>query len=567
VADFQGGNGMPLRSFVIAFLGLALCWAGSVNSAIAQGSAKPAKAERMVRVTYPVADLVMPIAGFPAGGKKEVDASTLLQIIEKTVSPKSWEKAGGSGSVQFFPMGMALVVYQSADVQDEIASLLANLRRHADVQVSVEMRAVQVSASMAKHLLLEMDEHGRAFNESRTRAVSMDAKHLVAILKLAQTENETSITHAPKPTLFNAQRAQIVSDAFAYDILPVLGPDQDSVRLTLSVQHKDKAVTKAAGTFTFTPERTLVWHLGEATKGRHRFILVTPRVIAAEELLPMPRVGGTEEQAIPEGKKADQLVRKVYPIGDMVKSMVQFTAPTKNEQEAVASIREIILYVAHKKSGNSNIQYCPAEKELVVFQTNEEHEEIELALATLRKLYAISVDIDSRVVLISGKTAKQFRKTLAQQGKSVDVIDGEKSAALVSIDDAQLWELLKLAQTDRVAHVMQAPKSSFLNGQSLKVGVSESMPWGIQFDYQPVVSPDRRSVRVAMTFAQWTTADAVKRITRSAKTFNLPDGRTLAWDFGEIADRQHMFLFVSPQVRVQQKEERIFLGELPPIPR
>jgi hypothetical protein len=102
---------MSLRSFVLAFSCLALVWAGSVNSAIAQ----PAKTERLVRVTYPVADLLER----PANLDQKARAENLVRQITEKVAPKSWEQVGGLGNIQYFPFGGALVVVQSMKVHEE----------------------------------------------------------------------------------------------------------------------------------------------------------------------------------------------------------------------------------------------------------------------------------------------------------------------------------------------------------------------------------------------------------------------------------------------------------------
>jgi hypothetical protein len=138
---------MSFRALFITACCLVLSWAIGVNSAPAQPAAK---ADKMVRVTYPVADLVVPIPGSPGPDKSEVLAEKLMQVIARSVAKNSWEQVGGEGTLQYFPMGMALVIHQRQSVHEEIARLLADLRRLQDVQISVEMRLVHVSPAMAK---------------------------------------------------------------------------------------------------------------------------------------------------------------------------------------------------------------------------------------------------------------------------------------------------------------------------------------------------------------------------------------------------------------------------------
>ena len=96
-------------------------------------------------VTYQVADLVVPIGSgdnelapflcrkFPDAAGKHVPGTTaedaLIRVIVQTIAPNSWSEVGGKGTIQYFPLGLALVVNQTQDVQEQIADLLATLRR------------------------------------------------------------------------------------------------------------------------------------------------------------------------------------------------------------------------------------------------------------------------------------------------------------------------------------------------------------------------------------------------------------------------------------------------------
>ncbi len=56
------------------------------------------------------------------------NADDLIQLIEKTISPDSWESNGGNGRMFFYRPACALVVSASADVQDRISDLLKVIR-------------------------------------------------------------------------------------------------------------------------------------------------------------------------------------------------------------------------------------------------------------------------------------------------------------------------------------------------------------------------------------------------------------------------------------------------------
>jgi hypothetical protein len=56
----------------------------------------------------------------------------LIEVITNTVSPRSWSANGGIGTIDYFPPTKALVVNQTAEVQEQISDLLAALHRLYD---------------------------------------------------------------------------------------------------------------------------------------------------------------------------------------------------------------------------------------------------------------------------------------------------------------------------------------------------------------------------------------------------------------------------------------------------
>src|SRR5262245_28018347 len=70
----------------------------------------------------------------PAGKTLE---NELVQLVTTTVAPDSWSTAGGQGTINYYPLGMALVVNQTLAAQEEIFALLEALRRMQDVQVAL----------------------------------------------------------------------------------------------------------------------------------------------------------------------------------------------------------------------------------------------------------------------------------------------------------------------------------------------------------------------------------------------------------------------------------------------
>ncbi len=76
----------------------------------------------------------------------------LIKLITSMVRPYSWDGHGGSGKVEFFDIGSALVVNQTADVITEVQDLLEALRRLQDLAIAVEVRIVSLSESFFERM-------------------------------------------------------------------------------------------------------------------------------------------------------------------------------------------------------------------------------------------------------------------------------------------------------------------------------------------------------------------------------------------------------------------------------
>lgn len=84
------------------------------------------KSDTPVRRVYAVGDLLVP-------GVRGNPEDVLIRVITRAVEPSSWERKGGRGTIDFFPLGDALVVTQPPEVQQKVAALLKGLRMFADL--------------------------------------------------------------------------------------------------------------------------------------------------------------------------------------------------------------------------------------------------------------------------------------------------------------------------------------------------------------------------------------------------------------------------------------------------
>jgi type II secretory pathway component GspD/PulD (secretin) len=81
----------------------------------------------------------------------------LIRLITSTIAPNSWSDVGGAGTIQYFPLGMAMVIGQTPDVQEQVADLLEALRRLQDLEVSVELRLISLSESFFERIGLDFN--------------------------------------------------------------------------------------------------------------------------------------------------------------------------------------------------------------------------------------------------------------------------------------------------------------------------------------------------------------------------------------------------------------------------
>jgi hypothetical protein len=175
-----------------------------------------------------VADLVVPINDYPLPSPNEAtpdapaapkraktrtDEQRLIQLLVSTIEPATWSEAGGPGTIDYFPLGMALVINQTPDVHEQVADLLAALRRLQDLQVATELRLVNISGAMARRLKREFGvdcaEHRRHAGQAVARATFLEPGQLEKILEALQADRSTNILQAPKLSLFNGQYATL----------------------------------------------------------------------------------------------------------------------------------------------------------------------------------------------------------------------------------------------------------------------------------------------------------------------------------------------------------------------
>ncbi|MBI3407395.1 MAG: hypothetical protein HY040_03440 [Planctomycetes bacterium] len=201
---------------------------------------------KLAQVVYPVADLVVPIQtretlevgplpgplmndrkGFvpwqASQSKPQALQATseddLINLVTSSVASKTWNGRGGRGTIQYFPLGMSLVVNQTKEVQEEVKNLLTSLQKLYTLEVGVEINiftaAPETFARACKNLNLKWAEMKAPPSKAEicvvplqgsrgsTTLSSDDLKHL---LNQLQDDSKTTIAQQPKLTLFNDQK-------------------------------------------------------------------------------------------------------------------------------------------------------------------------------------------------------------------------------------------------------------------------------------------------------------------------------------------------------------------------
>ena len=91
------------------------------------------------------------------GGAALADFDSLIELIQTTVDPTSWDAQGGPGSISPFPTNLSLVISNTQEVHEQIADLLEQLRRMQDLQVTVEVRFITLNDNFFERIGVDFD--------------------------------------------------------------------------------------------------------------------------------------------------------------------------------------------------------------------------------------------------------------------------------------------------------------------------------------------------------------------------------------------------------------------------
>jgi general secretion pathway protein D len=211
-----------------------------------------------------------------AGGGSFADFQSLIDLIQTTVVPDTWEALGGPSTMAPYPQNLSLVISTTSDVHDQIADLLESLRRLQNLQITIEVRFITLADSFAEQIGVDFNAQFDSNTnqlpqgEDQGPSVTVGFDGLTGLptpdldirfengsfgltppfgaaglgtpstigfailsdieafffLQAAQADNRSNIMQAPKVTLFDGQFATISDQTqrpFVISITPVVG--------------------------------------------------------------------------------------------------------------------------------------------------------------------------------------------------------------------------------------------------------------------------------------------------------------------------------------------------------
>ncbi len=222
----------------------------------------------VISKTYNVADLVIPVPNLAlsdVSNKLPNDAiapdfDTLKDLVTSTVAPDTWQTVGGRGRVEPYDTNLSLVVTQTAEVHEQIAELLQQLRKLQDVQVTVEARFFTMPKNLFRKAGLELQTTSGSNRDFSSGALLADGSATLSdiemffFVKAIQECDSASLFAAPKVTMFNGQEASVsVSGKVPTTLLlqPVCSDDRRSVRLSFGADAGKQAAATNVETIEF----------------------------------------------------------------------------------------------------------------------------------------------------------------------------------------------------------------------------------------------------------------------------------------------------------------------------
>lgn len=100
---------------------------------------------------------IMPSSGNSLGGASMANFTELMNLIETTITPDLWLNAGGTATMTQFRSNLSLVVNAPQETHEQIADLLKSLRALQNLQVTIEVRFIQLQDTYFERMGVDFD--------------------------------------------------------------------------------------------------------------------------------------------------------------------------------------------------------------------------------------------------------------------------------------------------------------------------------------------------------------------------------------------------------------------------
>jgi general secretion pathway protein D len=239
------------------------------------------------------------------GGGAQADFDSLIDLIQTTVAPTTWDEVGGPGSISEFRNNLSLVISQTQDVHEQIVDLLEQLRRNQDLQVTIEVRFItlndnffeRIGVDFQFNITNQVPNDPRALSPTNKKEIvgldvpaggtaafpnftsnfaipfrqssfnlatpqfgqPVEVAHFgfailsdleaFLLVSAAQGDRRSNVLQAPKVTLFNGQQASVFDQTttpFVISVIPVVGDFAAAYQPVITVLSEGTSLTVQA---------------------------------------------------------------------------------------------------------------------------------------------------------------------------------------------------------------------------------------------------------------------------------------------------------------------------------
>jgi hypothetical protein len=278
---------------------------------VAQSSPRNSDAE-LIRKVYSVADLLVYVDDATTGHRL-ADPNVLNRLIERIVeiAPETWSDVNGYATIQYYPLGLAFVILQTAANHEKIIDQLESMRQEG-LEIEIENRFLVLPPAKAQLFLKSADFLATETGRALPQVAFLKEQQCLGWLRQFQGDPACKIDQMPKASILDGQKVDlVVGDEVSIgtllidgqgnaqeekvlcglrsNVLPIVSADRQFVRMRLAWQKTDlerpsKLQTNvrrlAFETTVVIPSGgTAVWYLGNNEAKQGMFVMVTTSVI------------------------------------------------------------------------------------------------------------------------------------------------------------------------------------------------------------------------------------------------------------------------------------------------